>query len=407
MGALRSPLSTETLRKPAKQALNKYGRDPKSGPEKLRAQSDYDSEKGYAPLYHSMLADWPRISRGHTADILMMIVLSKSLGRSVKKGEARQQATPALKLTELAELCRCDLRSIQRELKDFQTRGIASVEDAKRGEVIITLLYRSWEALPDYAPPPPVRVASFLANLDISTGEEVEEAENSEEQAKDSAPTHITRKPVRVKAGGSSKALKVECGVKTLRYEISGPVDVEFEAVVKQGELLVTSRVSEEAIREAKIGNARYNEINDLNSPARHGCREQESKSGRREQNSHRRTESEIHPRAVELCEVFDPLLAKWQSRLLCMDPVALKAACEAIADTDPNFLIEFLNKGSSPRASREIKSPKHVAAICQEARKTWKKHGTLPKAAAESKEAETNRRFLEMMQKGPKDYGR
>lgn len=386
MGALRSPLPSEVpLRKPAKLSLNKYGRDPQSPSEKLRGQSDYDKESGYAPLFHSMLADWPRISRGHAADILMMIVLSKSLGRAAKKGEPRQQSTPAMSMQELAQLCRCDVRTIQRELKDFETRGIATVEDAKRGQVIITLLYRGWEALSDYKP----------EVIDISTGEEVEEEEA--EEAKDSQPTQITKKPVKVKAGGTSKPLPVNCGVKTLRYEITGPVDVEFSAVVQKGELLVTSRVSDEWLERAQKENARSNQINNLNSPARHGCRDEKAKVTHQPAITKKRTQGEIHPRAVEICSLFDPLLAKWQTRLLSLDPVALKSACDAIGDTPGNYLIEFLNKGKSPRAAREIKSPAHVAAICKEAKGNWQKHGTIP-VAPETPEEEGKRKFRELI---------
>ena len=120
MSALPNPLSSNPKKSPGRAArpskLNQYGRDPQSPGERLRASSDYDTEKGYAPFYHAFLADWPRLAAGVVSWALLNVVICKSLGRATKKGEPRPAATLPLAVDELAALCRCDVRSIEREL---------------------------------------------------------------------------------------------------------------------------------------------------------------------------------------------------------------------------------------------------------------------------------------------------
>jgi hypothetical protein len=78
------------------------------------------------------------------------VVLCKSLGRGVKKGEPRAVKTLPLAVSDLAALCWRDERSIQRELAGWETRKVAKVISEGKGLVSIELLYRGWEALPNY-----------------------------------------------------------------------------------------------------------------------------------------------------------------------------------------------------------------------------------------------------------------
>jgi hypothetical protein len=74
------------------------------------------------------------------------------------------------------------------------------------------------------------------------------------------------------------------------------------------------------------------------------------------------------HARAAELVKLFDPILAGSHAAVLSNDPVSLRAACEAVADCDHDFLVKFVVQ----RASCPVKSPKHVARICGDALKSW-----------------------------------
>src|ERR1039458_8527397 len=99
MSALPNPLHTEKkgpaqAKRPAK--LNRYGRDPQWPSERLRASSDYDTEKGYSPFFHAFLSDLPRISSGNSCTLLLLTLWAKSAGRGVQKGQPRPRLTPAL-----------------------------------------------------------------------------------------------------------------------------------------------------------------------------------------------------------------------------------------------------------------------------------------------------------------------
>ena len=353
MSALPNPLHTQKkapgqAARPSK--LNKYGRDPQSPSERLRASSDYDTEKGYAPLFHAFLADWPRLSSGEVSCLLMNLVLCKSLGRSVKKGEPRPQKTLPLFVSEMAEICRRDERSIQRELAGWQARKIAKVITEGKGLVSIELLYRGWEALPDYK-----NVVS------IETGEPEPEDTVVDEGKPKATRIEITKAPVPCRAGGRTRAVKIDSGVTSFHLVNPSVVDFEITAMLQAGDLGITIRATDEWQKIPKRESP-SNRINDLDSSPRHDChgpaRETTSKAI-----------DYSHPRAAELIKLFDPILAKSASRLLSGDSASLKAACEAVADCDHDYLV----KHAIDRATREVKSPLHVKDICVDALRDWR----------------------------------
>ena len=365
MSALANPLPTQK-KSPARAArpskLNRYGRDPQSCRERCRASSDYETEKGYAPFFHAFLADWGRLSSGHVSDMLFMVVLSKSLGRSVKKGEPRPSSTAPLLVADLRELCGCDERSIQRELAGWQSRKVAKVTTEGKGLVSIELLYRTWESLPDYK-----NVVS------IETGEpELEDTAVDEEKAK-ATRIELTKTPLACKAGARSKGVKVDCGVKTFHLVNSSVVDLSITAMVQAGDLVITTKVPDEWLQEAAKRASVSNGINHLDSLPRHPCGTPPANEGRPNP-PQKRVE---HPRAAELVKLFDPILAKSASRLLSGDTQALLAACEAVADCEHNFLVKF----AIQRAERPVKSPLHVKTICAEALSSWKASMVLDRA--------------------------
>src|ERR1035437_5053667 len=296
MSALPNPLHTQKkapgqAARPAK--LNKYGRDPQSPAERLRDSSDYGTEKGYAPLFHSFLADWPRLSSGETSCLLFQVVLCKSLGRSVKKGEPRAVKTLPLAVSDLAALCRRDERSIQRELAGWQSRKVAGITVEGKGLVSIELLYRGWEALPDY---------KNVVSIETGEAEEEETAEN--EAAKESTRVELTKSPVPCKAGGRSKGVKIDCGVTKFHLVNPSSVDFDIMAVVISGDLGITIKVPNEWIQEAAKRELVSNEINSLDSPPRHGRPEVPPNGGSRI--PPQTGVAVTHPRADELHRIFD-----------------------------------------------------------------------------------------------------
>jgi hypothetical protein len=319
----------------------------------MRASSDYDTEKGYAPFFHAFLADWGRLSSGHVSDMLFMGALSKSLGRSVRKGETRPTCTAPLLVSDLAALCGCDERSIQRELAGWQARKVAKVTPEGKGLVSIELLYRGWEALPNYK-----------NVVDISTGAPVEDKTPDDEKAKESTRVELTKVPLACKAGGRSKGVKIDCGIKQFHLVNPSVVDLEITAMVQAGDLVITTKVPDEWLQKAAKRAAALNVSNEIDSPPRHPCGTVPANEG-----SGLSPKRVNHPRAAELVKLFDPILAASASRLLSGDSVSLVAACEAVGDCDHNFLVHF----AVQRAERPVKSPLHVKTICAEALASWK----------------------------------
>jgi hypothetical protein len=220
-----------------------------------------------------------------------------------------------------------------------------------KGEIEARLRYRDWEALPDYK----------SSVVEMPAGEDAPEL-TDEQEAKPGNQRVTGRKPVRLPAGAMSKAFPISCGVKTFRHKAEGPVDLEFTCVVQAGELLVVSKFPEDWREKVLKSIGQSNGINENTSFPRHGCREDQAKVERKA------APVVAHPRAAELVKLFDPILAASASRLLSGDSASLKAACEAVADCDHNFLVKF----AVQRAERPVKSPLHVKTICVEALASW-----------------------------------
>ena len=354
--------------KPSK--LNRYGRDPQTPSEQMRRQSDYDKETGYAPFFHAFWADLCRLSSGQSCMALIGLLWQKSAGRGMKKGEPRPDWTPSLRVEDLAQICRCDVRTVERELAALDKRGLAEIRRPGKGAVEARLKYRDWEALPDYKSQVMEMVAPDETEADLK----------DEDEAKPGNQRVTGKKPVRLPAGAISKAFPVSCGVKTFRHKAEGPVDLEFSCVIQAGELLVVSRFPEDWRQKVEKSISRSNGINENAPFPRHGCREEIPAN---EGSKIPTKEFTNHPRAAELIKLFDPILAKSASRLLSGDSASLKAACEAVADCDHDFLVKF----AVQRAATPVRSSLHVPAICKEALASWKASKVFTGAGLPTKE--------------------
>ena len=373
MSALPNPLHTQKkapaiAARPSK--LNQHGRDPQSPGERLRDSSNYDTGVGYAPLFHAFTADWPRLQSGVTSCLLRDVVLGKSLGRSVKKGEPRPVRTLPLAVSELAALCSCDERSIQRELAGWHLRKIADVKAEGKGLVSVELLYRGWEALPDYK-----NVVS------IETGAPVEDDTPVDAEKAQATRIELTKAPVPCKAGGRSKGVKIDCGVTQFHVVNPSAVDFEITGMVQAGDLGITIRATEEWLRDALKRTSVPNGINNLDSPPRHGRHGVESKP------TAKLTSKAIdytHPRAAELNRIFDPILAHSGASLLSMDSSRkfCLEACQKIQDCDHDYLAKFVANRS------KIKSVVAVPDICAQALASWRASKVLDGAGLKAAKA-------------------
>lgn len=362
MGALLNPLQT-TRKQPAKAArpskLNQYGRDPQWPSERLRASSDYDTEKGYSPFFHAFLADLPRISSGNSCTLMLLTLWTKSAGRGVQKGQPRAEWTLPLSVVDLAQICRCDARTVERELAALDKRGIAEIRRPAKGEIEARLNYRTWEVLPDYK----------SAVVEIPATDEAAADPQTVDETKPGNQRVTGKKPVRLAAGTVSKAFPVSCGVRSFRHKAEGPVDMEFSCVIQAGELLVVSRFPDDWKEKVAKSIPRSNGINENTSFPRHGCRDGSEVVPPNVGSVIPTKKTVNHPRAAELVKLFDPILARSASRLLSGDFDSLTAACLAVSDCDHDFLVHF----AVQRAERPVKSPLHVKTICSEALASWK----------------------------------
>lgn len=355
MGALLNPVPTKP---PKTLKLNKYGRDPKMPAECSRRSSNYEKGTGYAPFFHGFMADWGRISSGHICDMMLMVVLGRSLGRGYV-GKNREEETLPITYTETAQLVAPTewpkvLRSVEREYARWQAVGIAEVRKTSPGTVVVKLLYRNWEALPDY----------HSNVVEISKGDEPE-GESPEVEQK---PGHqrLTPKPVTIPAGGKCKPIPVSCGVKSFQWRTEGPVDLTFTAVIQAGELLITSRVPDDWIEKLQKRLAVDNKTNDI------ACG-----NGRPRPNFTNRTSEQKakHPRADELIAFLDPLLLQTIKKTISDDSTLLQLACEAIGSTPHEFMVEHV----SERLERGLSSRRVIVDVLRECQSTWLKLKDLP----------------------------
>ena len=291
--------------------------------------------------------------------MLLLTLWAKSAGRGVQKGQARPDWTLALSVEDLAQICRCDVRTVERELAALDKRGLAEVKRPAKGEVSARLLYRTWEALPDYK-----SAVVTMAELDEPAADP-----GTVDETKPGNQRVTGKKPVRLAAGAVSKVFPVSCGVRTFRHKAEGPVDLEFSCVIQAGELLVVSRFPDDWKQKVQNERGRSNGINENTQFPRHGCRGESEVVPSNAGSPIPAKRIVNHPRAAELVKLFDPILAMSAARLLSGDAVSLQAACEAIADCDHDFLVKI----AVERAAREVKSPATVKAICKDALASWR----------------------------------
>jgi hypothetical protein len=367
MNALRQrQLTEDSLRKPP----DKERKAVSTSLEKLRARTDYDKGEGWSALPHAAFVDLLKLSSGEVCLRFIWainIALSSVSARSPK--EAWDSWTEFRSTQEWAEVTASNVRDIQRQLAEMQERGMIGVKQVKNGTVkySISLLYRKWGKLESYATWKGRRVVA----IDESAAELAED-EAPAEISKDAV--HLTKKPQRIAPGRASRAVKVNVGVNSFKFQSTDSrVDLIHDAVIQSGCLIVsvTSQKGESEAKGEDKGNAE-----------RHACRALPANEGIK--NTPTNEGSTIsHPRAAELIKLFDPILAKSASRLLSGDSASLKAACEAVADCDHDFLVKF----AVQRAERPVKSPLHVKTICAEALASWKASKVLTGAGLPTKE--------------------
>jgi hypothetical protein len=346
MGALRQTRLSEDLRKPPETERKAVS----TSLEKLRARTDYDAGTGWCALPFAAFVDLLKLSSGEVCMrfVLAVNVALASGSRSPK--EAWDSWTEFRSTQEWADATASNVRDIQRQLVELKERGLIAVKQIKNGTVkySVFLLYRKWGKLESYAA---WKIRKVVA-IDEDAAELAED-ESAVEISKDAV--HLTKKPQRIAPGRASRAVKVNVGVSSFRFQSTDSrVDLIHDAVIQSG-CLIVSVTSPKGESEAKG--------EDKGKAGRHACRALPTNEGI--QNTPTKEGSAfLHPRSKELVKLFDPILSASSAGLLSGDSASLKAACEAVADCDHEFLVKF----AIQRAERPVKSPLHVPTICAEA---------------------------------------
>jgi hypothetical protein len=377
MGALRQPRPSEPSKKPPvveNRKFDRYGRDPESLPEKLRARTDHDTGAGWAAIPFSAVADLPRLASGPTCYAFVLVVNALSLGRHKAPNAPRHEWTEPISAVDLAEYCRANVRDIQRQLSELAERGMIDVKQSKDDGVkySIRLLYSKWRELEDYA------VWKRLQVVEIdSADDEDEEDEPAQEISKDAV--HLFKKPAVARPGRATRPAKVTVGVREVICQNDSPVvDASFRAVVTSGRLVVSATFAAKSESRAKG----ENKANDT------GVAHQNSYITERVGLTEKRNKGETirHPRAADVISVFDSPLKYWNSKLISVDEACLWSACAELGEMPADFLGWYVNDPKKGRARREISGPRSVVAIVREARKDWEKRGS---AGAQSESLE------------------
>src|ERR1700689_1074457 len=302
-------------------------RKPVTVRERWRTKTNYKPPRftGYAPIAFAMVAEIGRLTTGKMTQPLYFI-LTASLGQFTdpKKNEPFKESAADLKTSDLAILCNCDDKTIQRDLGDLARRKVILWEQSKKGVNVITPLFRSWDKLADYKPAPV---------LEPDAGEEPE-PEDPEQNGKAKETTVLTKTPVYVKAGKTSRRFPVSCGVAAFETEVRGTLDAELSAVVQDGVL----RVIVEAKWDGKTLNNDLKKQKEIEEKPRQGCRispnpaESKERKGERGSKGEQRRAGALpakpakqksldHPRAAELAAIFDPLIFGHCKQTLSGDP--------------------------------------------------------------------------------------
>jgi hypothetical protein len=175
--------------------------------------------------------------------------------------------TLAESVENLALLSGYNVRTIQRAIERLDRDGILHVERPSDGVVILRLLFRNWRELPDYQPEPQPKKPP-ASDDEMHTAEDAPKPLNTETR-------RLTPKPVLVRPGQKPRPVQIDCGVKTLRWEIEAESAMIYSVAVEPGgDMVLVGSLGEKQQRpEHSLKTHRTNGHNNLTPLKRQICR--------------------------------------------------------------------------------------------------------------------------------------
>lgn len=336
-----------------------------------RALSEIDAPfrggDNWTAIPRSYDSDRVRLASGSTFWALTTYITHLS-GRDRKAGE-KLSFEAEISIPEAALWCRCNERSIDRELMYLCQRDMAIVSRLAGRKVVVRLIvwqessgdkeYPGWANIPQC-------YAEWAAAQRQSLDEQLAEKEQEE------ANPVLRLKKTRVKPGHQSDPQSLNTHIENWRVKCAkdSPLDIELSGKVVSGELVLSvSGVAQEALRSKRDAKAVDSTSSDVSS--RHPCLEN-AKIPANVGIGNTPTKSpqmRVHERAEEISGLFDGPILKWSGKSLSNDPKILAAACDALESVPHDFLVRQI----ADRASRQLKLS-HVDAFCKEVAANWRK---------------------------------
>lgn len=227
MSACPTPISKSSASARRQQPNCNRDRDPRREEERKR--------KGYSQVPHRWFADIGRVTRGKSQLLLLFYGWSQSDGRERDRGEPAPDWTIDLTIEELAAIACCSTREVDADLTDAAQRGVIELQRIGKGKLKFRVLPVKWKDLLDYRAP--VKAAAAEDQPD-------EEQPEEEPAAVTKEAVRLFRHPVAISPGKATRAVPVNCGVKSVRVQIDPGVTVKlgFDIVIQRGEMLVMTQ---------------------------------------------------------------------------------------------------------------------------------------------------------------------
>ena len=197
--------------------------------------TNYDADSGYSPAYHAAVLDLDRLCSGKGSVIFVGVVNMLSYGRGKDKTGKRFDSTLPMSVAELAEMCSANVRDIQRYISEMADMGMITAKRSGKGKYVISLRYRDWPDVEDYA----VWKRRQVVSIDTGTDDEPEPDEDAVPISQEAV--RLTKHPEKVKPGRATRAKPVNVGVKSFRFQSTDTrLDLIHEAVIQSGCLVVS-----------------------------------------------------------------------------------------------------------------------------------------------------------------------
>lgn len=370
MSALPDKLPPKQRKPQSKRQIKATQSDIAIAPRSLQEiDAPFRGGDNWTAIPRSYDSDRVRLASGVTFWALTTYLTHLS-GRDRQAGE-QLSFEAEFSIPEAALWCRCNERSIDRELLYLSQRDMAIVARLAGRRVLVRLMVRP-EQVGDKQYPGWQNIPQSYVEWAAAQRQSLDEQQAELERENDNPVVRLTK--TRVRPGHQSEAQQVDCHIKSLRVKCpkDSPIDIELSGKVVSGELVVSvSGIAQEVAESTR--NAKPVKSTTSDQTSRH-TRLENAKLPANEGIS-KYPYMRVHKRAEELAAIWDPILYRKLQLTLTANKQYLRNACIAVDQTP----IEIIREKAERRAQKHIKRVSDVVEICREIRINWEKGKELP----------------------------